>query len=753
MQIRFSIDPNSSSKEFRTGDYWVFAARTADASVEILTKAPPRGIHHHYVQLAAITDLGDKEKQDVSDCRPRPEDPTRQCCCCLFTVGAHEDQHADFTDLTDAVAALPNFTPDKPVPVIVCLLNGDHILSKPVKVTRPHTTIRGCGWGTRLLPEQGAVLKLAGQHQAVESLAIVGKDKSALIHASGRHQRIELCRLENAGPSLTVSAGVDSLTMARNVVLGKGGLVLMGDNIEILENHVNGGPVLVRNGSHTVRIQGNDLHESAADALILNDGGLISEVDVIGNRIREAGRNGIASGSAGLKKGIIDGLRIVGNAIVNCIDPKKAGAQSGLPFGGIVLHDVWDLVARDNCIERNGENATAAVCGIHVANSRGMQIARNIIRNNGHQPTGETFPGPQAGISLRNALPSLGSGGDAPDPDQKVRELGILPAAHVVDNLVESPRGPALYICGQGPMTVEGNRFQATDILGDFSDVSFETLDQYVGTVFLLNAGWPAYLEGILPSLGLFALRDRAPTALTGTPVLTGYAAGGQTQFRGNQARLDLRRPEVECVFANVAIISLDDTVIAGNQTESILAVGTGRAGLAPALAVQFPFDLMLSDLFNIGMTTRQSHNGLLSTPYLTMYSILSLGWVNHCVGNQTTSCIEAWGSPKSITRDNAILFPHPLFCPENRVRAVIHANPTGGVAPLKVWFDGNGSWAESDVVSGYHWDFGDGATSDRPAVEHEYDKPMRAMVQLRVTTRGGLEDTASRIINVTTID
>ena len=32
---------------FRAGDFWVFAARTADASIETLTKAPPRGIQHH----------------------------------------------------------------------------------------------------------------------------------------------------------------------------------------------------------------------------------------------------------------------------------------------------------------------------------------------------------------------------------------------------------------------------------------------------------------------------------------------------------------------------------------------------------------------------------------------------------------------------------------------------------------------------------------------------------------------------------
>ena len=45
--------PRASS----AGDYWVFAARTADASVELLDRAPPRGIHHHYARLG-IWDVG-----------------------------------------------------------------------------------------------------------------------------------------------------------------------------------------------------------------------------------------------------------------------------------------------------------------------------------------------------------------------------------------------------------------------------------------------------------------------------------------------------------------------------------------------------------------------------------------------------------------------------------------------------------------------------------------------------------------------
>ena len=56
--VRFALP----SGRFRTGDYWLFAARTADASVEALGDAPPIGIHVHVAPLAIVDGAG-------SDCR------------------------------------------------------------------------------------------------------------------------------------------------------------------------------------------------------------------------------------------------------------------------------------------------------------------------------------------------------------------------------------------------------------------------------------------------------------------------------------------------------------------------------------------------------------------------------------------------------------------------------------------------------------------------------------------------------------
>jgi hypothetical protein len=69
IQITFSIDSAIPVGAFRPFDYWIFDARVVDASVEILTKAPPRGILHHYAWLGFVT-----LPSTVTDCRqPFPQ--------------------------------------------------------------------------------------------------------------------------------------------------------------------------------------------------------------------------------------------------------------------------------------------------------------------------------------------------------------------------------------------------------------------------------------------------------------------------------------------------------------------------------------------------------------------------------------------------------------------------------------------------------------------------------------------------------
>ena len=90
IHLVFDADPVGGA--FRIGDYWAFWARTATAQVEALTKAPPRGIIHHYEQLAAATGF---PAPKVTDCRPR------DMCCCAYVVDVDDD-------IQEAIDKLPS---------------------------------------------------------------------------------------------------------------------------------------------------------------------------------------------------------------------------------------------------------------------------------------------------------------------------------------------------------------------------------------------------------------------------------------------------------------------------------------------------------------------------------------------------------------------------------------------------------------------------------------------------------------------
>jgi hypothetical protein len=62
---------------FRSGNYWSFAARSTDGSIDLLNQAPPRGIHHHYARLAVVTFGDEKTTPSVMDCR-KPFPPITQ---------------------------------------------------------------------------------------------------------------------------------------------------------------------------------------------------------------------------------------------------------------------------------------------------------------------------------------------------------------------------------------------------------------------------------------------------------------------------------------------------------------------------------------------------------------------------------------------------------------------------------------------------------------------------------------------------
>jgi hypothetical protein len=138
----------------RAMDHWCFAARTAGPSLEILTGAPPQGIHHHYARLATVT-----FPNTVLDCRifwPPPASEGDGCCC---TVCVSPEQHnSGALTIQSALAQIPAEGGT------LCLVTGDYILGdKPVEIAgRQSLHVTGQGPTTRLLYNgSGGALRIA----------------------------------------------------------------------------------------------------------------------------------------------------------------------------------------------------------------------------------------------------------------------------------------------------------------------------------------------------------------------------------------------------------------------------------------------------------------------------------------------------------------------------------------------------------------------------------------------------------------
>jgi hypothetical protein len=98
--VSFDLDPTTGS--FHVADYWNFAARTVDGTIENLVEAPPRGIHHDYARLAVLT-LPDS----ATDCRvewpPKSGGESGCDCSSCVTAESHNDNRWTIQQAIDFV--------------------------------------------------------------------------------------------------------------------------------------------------------------------------------------------------------------------------------------------------------------------------------------------------------------------------------------------------------------------------------------------------------------------------------------------------------------------------------------------------------------------------------------------------------------------------------------------------------------------------------------------------------------------------
>jgi hypothetical protein len=146
------------------GDYWVFAARTADASVEVLENEPPRGIHHHYERLA----IWDVAAGTITDCRhPWPPEGGGHDCSCGACVTPESHASGQFT-IQDAVNKVQQ------TGGTVCIAAGQYALSEPVRLTNARSVrVRGQGPATVITTPGGAFALRNCVAVAIENLLIL----------------------------------------------------------------------------------------------------------------------------------------------------------------------------------------------------------------------------------------------------------------------------------------------------------------------------------------------------------------------------------------------------------------------------------------------------------------------------------------------------------------------------------------------------------------------------------------------------
>ncbi len=315
----------SGARGFKAGDHWVFAARTADTSVEVLTHAPPRGVHHHTTRLG----FWDVAAGTITDCR-NPWPPRNQGADCSCTECVTPESHASGTLTIQAAVDRVRDSGGT-----VCLHTGTYALAAPVNLTGARSvTIRGQGPASLIVTGGTAFAISNSAAVLVEKLAIVslGRTGSAVI--------------------LRTVAGLRIADIAMAVLAGEGrpaGIVLQGliAGVTIEDNLI-----IAPDGIRSEAGAGRDTpRESPRIALTaaLN----------IENNILWCQRAGIAL------TGTVAHLyahRIAANQLLGC-------REGGISTLGIALPGSAMRIERNN-LNVNGEGIVAGVDGLWIESNK-----------------------------------------------------------------------------------------------------------------------------------------------------------------------------------------------------------------------------------------------------------------------------------------------------------------------------------------------------------------------------------------------
>lgn len=407
--VTVSFD-STGTKGFKPDDFWVFAARTADASVEPLTRAPPRGVHHHFARLG----IWDIDAGTVTDCRhPWPPAGEGHDCSCTACVTAESHAGGSLT-IQDAVNKVSQ------TGGTVCIGPGQYALREPVRLTGVRSVrIRGQGPATVIAAGQGAFVLKNCVAVAIESLAILALGLQPAIGVEtviglGLRELVIAVLDTNDGraPAISLGGVVAAASINENAIFASTG-ILANDPVLGREDDVPSFLLTAALGIEDnifwcsrqavaldgrvmyfldTRIAGNDvLACSQISVSTLGLGLASSSMTISGNRFLVAG-SGIRCAA--------DGVWICDNKLVNTKsgrDPSIAVAlTAGLDKGGInqcqilanqisgfgaagivVDAPVRDLIVKLNIIESCGNG----IVSINAAADGALSIENNHLRN------------------------------------------------------------------------------------------------------------------------------------------------------------------------------------------------------------------------------------------------------------------------------------------------------------------------------------------------------------------------------------
>jgi hypothetical protein len=377
--------------------------------------------------------------------------------------------------------------------------------------------------------------------------------------------------------------------------------------------------------------------------------------------------------------GDVEGLSIVENNIVFCsLVPDVTLSAASRVGGGIAAIGLFSAQIRDNFIAGSGFGKQAA-CGIFILDGSDIEIAGNVVVENGSTDNPDKPAFYQAGIAAQLVFGNFllsGSGAEGGAP------LNGYPALRIHDNQVVCPAGQALTVSAIGGVMIDGNTFATRErMIQPANPLDFGVRGS---CVYVLDMGVPVWnpnaallIQSVLAKQTALHVEDFLSSGAT----LANFP-DGRVLFHNNQVWFNTAVKETvkslgaldgqfaqrawEAATFSAFFFSLDDLSISSNQFQATvplylqdLSQSYTQKGLDLGLFYAYLFKFI--QVGALGTTVRATGNGLnelLASNFISLDTLAGL--MNVTTSNEATHGIVAFGPNPANTAaaNNLSLLP-----------------------------------------------------------------------------------------------